>query len=138
MAVLSFIETLAIPAGTTLLDPSRQELNVVPGRVVLLRLYVPPGPRGEVSLWFLHQFSQLAPAPPKTWDNLDDDIIEYPLHYDVRPGETQFHLCGASPYATFEHSIDFELLVDTATQPGTTTPQLGLTDRLLSALGLGG
>jgi len=123
VAIVPFSSTLTIPAGTTLTAPAEQELNVVPGRVVLLRIIVPPGPRGEVDLWLLHQRSQLAPAAPGRWHALDDDILEWPLQYDVGPGETQFHLCGTSPDANFSHGITFELLVDASTPaPETRSP----------------
>lgn len=137
MPAIPFSSTLTIPAGTTVLAPEKQELNVVPGRIVFLRLYVPPGPRGEVSLWFKHQNSQLAPAPPKTWDNLDDDVLTYPLDYAVLPGETQFHLYGASPGANFEHAIEFELMIDTSQEQAAIQPPGSLTGKFLNALGLG-
>lgn len=138
MPIIPFSDTLTIPAGTTDLDCEQQLLAVVPGEVILLRLFVPPGPRGEVRLWFKHQQSQLAPAPPGTWNNLDDDIIEYPLRYPVGPGECEFHLCGSSPNALFSHAIEFELLVDTTPAASDTQTGLSLTNKLLGALGLGG
>ena len=113
MPVIPFQESLTIPAGTAVTNPETQEVTVVPGRAVLLRLYVPPGPRGEVSLWFNHQSSQLAPAPPGSWDALDGVTLEVPLQYDVFDGEEIFTLLGASPNANFDHTIDFEVLVET-------------------------
>jgi len=136
MPTIPFYETLTIPAGTTVLAPVSQSLTTVPGRVILLRLFVPPGPRGEVALWFKHQNSQLAPAAPKTWDNLDDDIISWPLDYVVGQGETEFHLFGAAPDANFQHDIDFEVLVEAASEASQPTGGPGLTDRLMEFLGV--
>ena len=125
----------AIPAGTALLNPVKQALSVVPGRVVLLRLYVPPGPRGEISLWFKHQNSQLAPSPPSTWDRLDGVTLEWPLDYEGSEGETQFHLYAASPDANFQHTIDFELLVEAAEEAQPTTTPRSIMDRVSGLFG---
>lgn len=121
MAVTVYYDRLTIPAGTSASDPVEETIRTAPGRLMLVRLYVPPGPRGEVSLWLLHQRSQVAPVPPATWDNLDDDIVEFPLDLPLAINETDITLVGASPNANFQHAIDFEVLVETsgpASQPG--------------------
>jgi hypothetical protein len=126
MAVTVYYSRLTIPAGTTTAAPASATVRVNPGRLIQLRLYVPPGPQGTVSLWFNHLSRQLAPVPPSTWDNLDDINPTYPLDYDLPPNETSLTLYGVSPNASFSHSIDFEVLVDSVrtVEPGRSTPNL--------------
>ena len=127
MAVTVYYGRLTIPAGTGLAAPATLTLRTQPGRLIMFRLYVPPGPRGEVSLWLKHQQSQVAPVPPATWDNLDDDVLEYPLDLPLLVNETDLALCGASPNANFEHNVDFEALVESpdALIGAGTPPSLG-------------
>ncbi len=125
MAVIHFVASLTVPPGTTASAPAEQELVTAPGIARLLRLYVPPGPRGEVSLYLMHQQRRVAPVPPATWDNLDDDVVDYPLDLALPVAETRFALVGCAPNANFEHTVTFEIHVDTtqAIAIATTSPQ---------------
>src|SRR3989304_6455694 len=135
MATTVYYARLTIPAGTPAPAPVEQVLPCRPGRLSLVRLYVPPGPRGEVSVWLLHQRSQIAPVPPATWDNLDDDIMEYPLGLELAINEADISLGGGSPNANFEHAIDFECQVE-ATAPGFAPSALSeLPGRILAIFG---
>ena len=136
MAVVHFLAALTIPAGTPSSAPASQALITAPGVAKFLRLYVPPGPRGEVALYLQHLERRIAPVPPATWDNLDDDVVEYPLDLPLPFGETRFTLCGYSPTASFQHIISFEIHVDTT--PSVTTPAStqSLLSRLAGVLGI--
>jgi hypothetical protein len=135
MAITVYYDRLTIPAGTAKASPVESHLRTAPGRLVLVRLYVPPGPRGEVSLWLLHQRSQVAPVPPSTWDNLDDDVLEFPLDLPLPVNETDLTLVGCSPNANFQHAIDFEVLVDTSGQPAATGIVSNVAQRILGVFG---
>jgi hypothetical protein len=107
----TYLATLTVPAGTALTSPVRQELKVIPGTVTRLRLYVPPGPRHEVYLRLAHGGVQILPARAGTWWRPDAVTLDYDMNYQVGDGDAVFHLEGASPLATFQHSFDFELRV---------------------------
>jgi hypothetical protein len=135
MAVVTYSGALTVPAGTAASDPATDELNTAPGVAVLVRLIVPPGPRGEVSLWLEHMEHVIAPVPPATWDNLDDDLVDYPLTIALTSGFTRFRLNGAAPGANFDHTITWQIQVDTAPQVSVPTSTPGLFERLVGVLG---
>lgn len=125
MARASFASTLTVTAGTTADLPSTDSLLVGVGTLVLLRLIIPPGPRGEVSLYLKHNDRQLIPAPGGLYDNLDDDIIDTPCDFPITPNEQTLTLCGFAPYANFDHEIRWEVIVDvTETEEASITPSL--------------
>jgi hypothetical protein len=136
MAVTPFYAKLTIPAGTTVASPAAQPLSVAPGKIVLARLYVPPGPRGEVSLWLEHNARQFAPVPPGTWDHLDAITLEIPLDYPVPVGEQVITLKATSTNANFEHQVDFEILVDTSFAPLASASPQTLVERVAGLFGL--
>lgn len=107
----SFLSTLTVPRGTSLDAPASQSLEIVPGTLDTLRLFVPPGPRGEVYLRLRHGGVQLAPARAGTWWRPDNAVIAVPLGVQVGEGDAIIYLDGASPGANFEHSIIFEAIV---------------------------
>lgn len=131
----NFIATLSIPAGTTLVAPARQELVTVAGQLLALRLYVPPGPRGEVYLRLMWRGVQIAPARIGTWWRPNDAILTHPLDQVVSKGDAVFYLEGASPNANFVHAIDFELLVAPAQVQGQSLSTPSLIDRITSLFG---
>jgi hypothetical protein len=135
VATVPFYASLTVPAGTPPDSPATVELKVVPGRVKLIRLYVPPGPRGEVSLWVLHQTRQLLPVPPGVYQWVDDDIIEVALDYPAAKNETLFTLCASSEFANFPHRIDLEILVDADEAVSNVETSGSLLDRLGDLLG---
>ena len=135
MAVMTYAGALLIPAGTVAASPATDTLVTAPGVALLVRLIVPPGPRGEVSLWLKHIETIIAPVPPATWDNLDDDLVDYPLSIVTTPGMVNFTLCGCSPYANFDHTITWQLQVDTSPQVSVPEPTTNLLGRLMGALG---
>lgn len=112
-------------------------LDVMPGRAVSLRVLVPPGPRHEVYLRFLHGRAQIAPCRVGMWFRPDDVLLVYPLDYEVPVGETRFYLEGASPDANFDHAFDFEVLIDVSKEQAPLQPTGSLTGKFLNALGLG-
>lgn len=135
MAVVHFSGALVIPAGTPASAPATSEIVTAPGRAILLRLFVPPGPRGEVSLYLQYMERRVAPVPPATWDNLDDDLIDWPLDLPLPAAETRFTLAGSSPFANFPHTISWEIHVDTSTPqeaPQQSTTLLGRLAGILS------
>jgi len=136
MAVVQFLAALTVPAATSPSSPAMQEIICAPGVAKLLRLYVPPGPRGEVSLYLEHVERQVAPVPPATWDNLDDDVVDYPLDLQLSPGETKFTLCGYSPNANFQHIIPFEIHIDVTPLAEEIASTQSLFARLAGVLGL--
>jgi hypothetical protein len=134
VAVVHFSAALAIPAGTQAGDPATSEITTAPGRAILLRMVVPPGPRGEVSLWLRHMERRIAPVPPATWDNLDDDLVDWPLDLELPVGETRFTLLGSSPNANFSHTVSWEIHVDTTTPAQAPTQSTTLLGRLAGIL----
>jgi hypothetical protein len=135
MAVMTYSGALVIPAGTTAASPATDELVTAPGVALLVRLIVPPGPRGEVSLWLEHVERAIAPVPPDTWDQLDDDLVDYPLNIVVTSGMTTFRLVGISPGANFQHTITWQVNVDVSPQFQIPTATPNLFERLIGALG---
>jgi hypothetical protein len=136
MAVVHFGAALTIPAGTPDDAPAESEVVTAPGRAILLRVFVPPGPRGEVHLRLDYMERRVAPVPPATWDNLDDDLVDWPLDIPLPPGETRFTLAGSSPGASFPHTIPWEVHVDTtppAEAPAQSTTLLGRLAGILSS-----
>lgn len=136
MATVPFYASLTVPAGTADLAPATVEVTVAPGRVKLVRLYVPPGPQGEVKLWLLHQTRQLLPVPPGVYQWFDDHIIEAAIDYPAPVNETLFTLCGSSPTANFSHRIDLEISVETDESLGVPPSPAGLLNTLAEILGL--
>lgn len=105
-----YVGTLTVSAGVALASPTAEEITLEQGQLLLLRLYIPPGPRGEVYLRFLHRGVQLLPARHGTWWRPDNLVIDYPFQpgYPVPSGDIVFSLEGASPTANYPHSIIFE------------------------------
>jgi len=131
----TFLETLTVPLGTPLDTPVQQELIVTPGSVVALRLYVPPGPRGELYLRLLHRGVQVLPARTGTWWRLDNVVLTQPLDVVVLKGDAFFYLQGASPTASFNHSVDFELIVDPSEKATPALSASTLLERLAGIFG---
>lgn len=136
MATVPFYASLVIPAGTADLTPATVEVVVAPGRVKLVRLYVPPGPQGEVKLWLLHQTRQLLPVPPGVYQWFDDHIIEAAIDYPAPANETLFTLCGSSPTANFSHRVDMEISIETDESQAAPASSAGLLSSLADLLGL--
>jgi len=135
MAIVPFSAKLNIQPGTTSDEPASVSVEVAPGRLVKARIYVPPGPRGEIELWLNMALHQIAPVEPGTYRNVDDDILDIPLDLEVSKNESRITLYGIAPYANFEHNIDLELLVDTASSPATPPAAFSLSDRLANLFG---
>lgn len=132
MSVVPYFGTLTIPAATPLSTPVETVIETAPGRLVKARIYVPPGPRGEIIVWLNHEQRQIAPVPPYRYSQVDDDIIDVPLDYDVPINQNEFTLLGASPNANFSHRIDVELLVDTSVSSARQVSSQSLIERLSS------
>ena len=126
-----FLARLTVPSATPLASPVSKELQTIVGQLVNLRLYVPPGPRGELYLRFFHRGVQVAPALAGTWWRPDDVVLNFPLDYPITKGDTVFYLQGASPIASFQHAVDFELTI----QPGNPAQTIGQPSSLLSRIG---
>jgi hypothetical protein len=136
MPVVHFGASLVIPAATPDTAPALSEIVTAPGRAILLRLFVPPGPRGEISLYLQYMERRLAPTPPATWDNLDDDVVDWPLDIPLPSSETRFALAGSSPTANFAHTVPWEIHVDTTppeAAPRSSTTLLGRLAGILSS-----
>jgi hypothetical protein len=114
MSRTTYEATLTIPKGTTRSAPVSATLETAPGRLRLFRLVVPPGPRGEVSLWLNHQTHQLLPVPPGTYNNLDDITIVENVDLEIPTNEADFTLYGIAPNASFDHTVSFALSVESA------------------------
>lgn len=126
----SFLGTLRTPATTPLSEPAEAELKVTSGKLINVRLYVPPGPRGELNLRLKHRGVQLLPARIGTWFKPDNITIDYKMDYDIMAGDEIFYLEGASPTANFNHTVDFELTVIEPEATVTITGRAGLLGRL--------
>lgn len=98
--------------ATAFASPASVQLNTTAGLAVLCRIFIPPGPRGEVFPWLLYHSTKIAPVGLGYWENLDDDILTLPLNLELPPHETQFSLYAASPNANFKHTLTLEILVD--------------------------
>jgi len=131
----TFLETLTVPAGTPLDTPVQQELIITPGVALVARLYVPPGPRGELYLRLLHRGVQLAPARAGTWWRLDNITVSYPLDVQVSSGDNFFYLQGASPSASFGHTVDFEVVTDPSLTQSAANQPPNIISRLASLFG---
>lgn len=135
MARASYASILTITAGSTAELPSTDSLLVGVGTLVMLRVIVPPGPLGEITVYLKHNDRQLIPAPGGVYDNLDDDIIETPCDFPITPNEQVLTLCGYAPVANFDHDVRWEVIVDvTETEEASLTPSI-IIDRLRGFLG---
>lgn len=125
-----FLARLTVPAATPLTTPASQELQTIAGQLINLRVYIPPGPRGELYLRLFHRGVQIAPSRVGTWWRPDNVVLNFPLDYPISKGDTIFYLQGVSPTASFQHAVDFELFV----QPGNPAQAIGQPSGLLSRI----
>lgn len=109
-----YVQTITIPAGTQLLNPTVQDMALSYGNLRNAWFHFPPGCRGSVSLAVFHRLQQIIPATPGQVLALDDVLFGFPVGYAIDSLPYVVQLRGWSPDASFGHTVTVYLDVDTA------------------------
>jgi len=100
---------LTIPAGTTEAAPAEQRMRLTHGVIHTVRLYFPPGPRGEVNVQIYAGNYQLYPTNPGGSFNADNLYIAFDDYYELLRGTYELTAKGWAPDAVYQHVIRVEI-----------------------------
>lgn len=100
---------LTIPAGTTEEAPVKLEMTLAKGILQTVRLFFPPGPRGEVNVIIEGNSSQIYPSNEEGTFNADNLYINFDDYYEILQPPFRFTAKGWSPTADYEHTIRIQI-----------------------------
>jgi hypothetical protein len=100
---------LTITAGTTEANPAEQEMKLTHGVIQTVRLFFPPGPRGEVNVAIYHQEHQLYPTNPGGAFNADNVYISFDDYFELFSPPYVLLARGWAPTASYNHTVRIEI-----------------------------
>lgn len=100
---------LTIPAGTAQASPAEQVMKLTHGVVHTVRLYFPPGPRGEVNVAIFESGHQVYPTNRGGVFNADNVYISFDDYYELFRAPYRLVAKGWAPDADYEHTVRIEL-----------------------------
>lgn len=94
-----------IPAGTAQTSPATKRMKLAHGIIHTVRVFFPPGPRGEVSFQVFEGGHQVYPTNQGGVFNADNVYISSEDYYELTRAPYELVAKGWSPSATYDHTV---------------------------------
>ena len=128
---------LTITAGKTEASPATQKMKLTHGVIHTVRIYFPPGPRGEVNVAIFEGGSQIYPTNRGGEFNADNLYINFDDFYELFRAPYELVAKGWSPDASYDHTVRIEVgILESRIALASLKLARGL-ERFLKALGIG-
>ena len=127
---------LTIPAGTAKSSPAVQRMKMTHGVIHDVRIYYPPGPRGEVDVAIFEGGHQVYPTNRGGSFNADNVYINFGDYYELFDAPYELTAKGWAPDADYDHTIRIEIgLIESKIALASLTVARGL-ERFFKAIGI--